>query len=98
MTFQGWIRSGGEPQVTEGKCITVRVSLMGQAVLWVAAVGLMVLGTFGNVDDAKGWALLVSAAAASWTIISVLAQQHQLMVKAFEYGREMGERSMRPVP
>jgi hypothetical protein len=85
--------------VTEGKCVTVRVSLMGQAVLWVAAVGLMVLGTFGNKDDARGWALLVSAAAASWTIISTLAQQHQLIHSAFELGKSVGERgSMRPVP
>lgn len=84
--------------VVEGKCVTVRVSLVGQVVLWVASIGLMGMGTFGNVDDAKGWALLLAAAAASWTIISVLARQHHLMVKAFELGRAVGERSMHSVP
>lgn len=82
-------------KVTEGKCVTIQVGIAGQAALWLAAVLLMALGTFGNVEDAKGWALLIAAAAASWTIIFVLARQ---LVSAFELGRAVGERSMKSVP
>ena len=81
----------------EGRCITIQTSLAGQVAMWVAAVALMSMGTFGDVEDARGWALLCATGAASWTVIYVLARQHRLMEQAFDLGRAVGERSMRPV-
>lgn len=93
----GATSSGGEIQVTEGKCVTIKISMIGQAVMGVTAVALMGMGTFGDIDDAKGWAILVAIIAAAWTVVSVLTQQHHRMVNAFELGRSIGEQSMRPV-
>ena len=85
-----------------GRCVTIQVSRAGQAAMWLVAIGLMAMGTFGDIDDAKGWALLCSAVAASWTIIDVLAYQQHQIDKAFELGRASAEAaskegSIRPV-
>ena len=85
--------------MNEGRCITVRVSVVGQVGLWTLAVILMTVGTVSGAPAVRAWALLVSAGSASWTIIYALARQHHLMVEAFELGRSLHERSsMRPVP
>lgn len=68
----------------------VPVSLAGLVSLWVLAVVLIGWATLGGPDVAGVWGLLASAAAASWTVLRGLAKQHDIVVRAFEMGREVG--------
>lgn len=76
----------------EGRCVTIQVSLAGQAVVWALGLLLMTLGTVQDEPALRAWALLCSAGAASWTIISAVTRQNRMIVRAFELGREEGER------
>lgn len=77
-----------------GRCFIIPVSIAGQVAAWGVAFGVMTFGTIVGEPAARAWALMLSALAATWTIIATLARQHKAINRAFELGREMGLRSV----
>lgn len=60
----------------------VEVCVVGVAVLWLTGVVLLCWDTLGGPSMAGQWALYLSAAAASWTIIIAQARCRRRMVAA----------------
>lgn len=66
----------------------VPVCMMGQAAMWVVAVGLLTWDTFGGPLEAGKWGLLCAVGAGAWSVIYALRQRAAMLQAAFNLGRD----------
>lgn len=73
-----------------GRCVTVPVSLAGVTVLWMVSAGFLLWRTFwdGNDDAAGMWGLFFGMVATSWTVLYGLSTRRDMLIRAFELGRD----------
>ena len=73
---------------TYGQRVNIEVAIAGVAALWLVTVGLMLWSQFGGPFHAGRWSLLLSAAAAAWTVVvgvrAVCCRLSQMIIESIE--------------
>lgn len=73
-----------------GRYVTVPVSWVGLTGMWSCSVALLGWATFDGPEVLAEWSLLTALAAASWTILYGLSRRRDVILAAFDVGREVG--------